>query len=51
MREKLFTLSRSQREEMWRRFKLTDDRRVAERLHAFISGHFTTNQDDYLIQL
>jgi hypothetical protein len=25
MREKLFTLSRSQREEMWRRFKQTDD--------------------------
>jgi hypothetical protein len=36
MREKLFTLSRSQREDMWRRFKQTDDRRVAERLHAIL---------------
>jgi transposase len=36
MREKLFTLSRSQREEMWRRFKQTNDRRVAERLHAIL---------------
>jgi transposase len=36
MREKRFTLSRSQREEMWRRFKQTDDRRVAERLHAIL---------------
>jgi transposase len=36
MREKLFTLSRSQREEMWRRFKQTDDRRLAERLHAIL---------------
>jgi len=34
MRQKLFTLSRSQREDMWRRFKQTNDRRVAERLHA-----------------
>ena len=34
MREQLFTLSRTQREAMWRRFKQTDDRRVAERLHA-----------------
>jgi hypothetical protein len=34
MREKLFTLSRTQREAMWRRFKQTDDRRAAERLHA-----------------
>jgi transposase len=42
MREKLFTLSRTQREDMWRRFKQTDDRRVAERLHAILlldSGH------------
>jgi transposase len=36
MREKLFTLSRTQREELWRRFKRTDDRRVAERLHAIL---------------
>jgi transposase len=36
MREKLFTLSRTQREDMWRRFKHTDDRRVAERLHAIL---------------
>jgi len=36
MREKLFTLSRSQREDMWRRFKQTDDRRIAERLHAIL---------------
>ena len=36
MRQKLFTLSRSQREDMWRRFKQTDDRRVAERLHAIL---------------
>jgi len=36
MREKLFTLSRTQREHMWRRFKQTDDRRVAERLHAIL---------------
>ena len=36
MREKLFSLSRTQREDMWRRFKQTDDRRVAERLHAIL---------------
>jgi transposase len=36
VRQKLFTLSRSQREDMWRRFKQTDDRRVAERLHAIL---------------
>jgi transposase len=36
MREKLFSLSRSQREDMWRRFKQTDDRRTAERLHAIL---------------
>ena len=36
MREKQFTLSRSQREAMWRRFKQTDDRRVTERLHAIL---------------
>ena len=36
MRDKQFTLSRSQREAMWRRFKQTDDRRVAERLHAIL---------------
>lgn len=36
MREQQFTLSRSQREELWRRFKQTDDRRVAERLHAIL---------------
>jgi transposase len=36
MRQKLFSLSRSQRENMWRRFKQTDDHRVAERLHAIL---------------
>ncbi len=36
MREKLFTLSRTQREDMWRRFKQTDDRRVAKPLHAIL---------------
>ena len=36
MREQLFTLSRTRGEEMWRRFKQTDDRRVAERLHAIL---------------
>ena len=36
MREKLFSLSRSQREAMWRRFKQTDDHRIAERLHAIL---------------
>jgi hypothetical protein len=36
MREKLFTLSRTQREDIWRRFKQTGDRRVAERLHAIV---------------
>src|SRR4051812_18604806 len=36
MRQKLFTLSRSQREDLWRRFKQTDDRRSAERLHAIL---------------
>ena len=36
MREKLFTLSRTQREDMWRRFKQTNYRRVAERLHAIL---------------
>ena len=36
MRQKLFTLSRSQREDMWRRFKQADDHRIAERLHAIL---------------
>src|SRR5215208_385885 len=36
MREKLFTLSRTQSEDMWRRFKQTDDHRIAERLHAIL---------------
>src|SRR5690348_13694458 len=36
MRQKLFTLSRSQREDMWRRSKQADDRHVAERLHAIL---------------
>jgi transposase len=36
MREKQFTLSRSQRDSMWRRFKQSDNRRVAERLHAIL---------------
>lgn len=36
MREKQFTLSRSQRDAMWRRFKQSDNRRIAERLHAIL---------------
>jgi len=36
MRQKLFSLSRYGREDMWRRFKQIDDRRVAERLHAIL---------------
>jgi transposase len=36
MREKRFTLTRSQREDLWRRYKQTSDRRVAERLHAIL---------------
>jgi transposase len=36
MREKQFTLSRSQRDRMWRRFTQSDNRRVAERLHAIL---------------
>ena len=36
MRAKRVTLRRSQHEELWRRFKQTDDRRVAERLHAIL---------------
>jgi transposase len=36
MREKLFTLTRSQRDDLWRRYKQTTDRRVAERLHAIL---------------
>lgn len=36
MRPCLFTLTSSQRDAMWRRFKQTDDHRVAERLHAIL---------------
>jgi hypothetical protein len=36
MRQKLFSLSRYGREDMWHRFKQADDRRVAERLHAIL---------------
>jgi hypothetical protein len=36
MHEKRFTLSRTQSEDMWRRFKQTDDHRIAERLHAIL---------------
>jgi len=36
MREKLFTLTRSQRDDLWRHYKQTSDRRVAERLHAIL---------------
>jgi transposase len=36
MREKLFTLTRSQREDLWRRYKQSQERRVAERLHAIL---------------
>jgi Homeodomain-like domain len=32
----LFTLTRSQRDDLWRRYKQTADRRVAERLHAIL---------------
>ena len=37
MREKLFTLTRSQRVAMWQRFKQTDDRRLAEIVAAWLS--------------
>ncbi len=36
MRPHLFTLTASQRDAMWRRFKQTNDHRVAERLHAIL---------------
>ncbi len=36
MREKLFTLTRSQRDDLWRRYKQTTERRVAERLNAIL---------------
>ena len=36
MSQKLFTLSRSHHEDMWRRFKQTDDGRIVERLHAIL---------------
>jgi transposase len=36
MREKLFALTRPQREQLWQRYKQTDNRRVAERLHAIL---------------
>jgi transposase len=36
MREHLFTLTRSQRDELWRRYKQAEDRRVAERIHAIL---------------
>ena len=36
MREKLFSLTRSQRDDLWRRYKQTTDRHVAERLHAIL---------------
>ena len=36
MRQKRFTLSRYGRADLWRRFKQTDDHRVAERLHAIL---------------
>jgi transposase len=36
MRDKLFTLTRSQCEDLWRRYKQTSDRRAAERLHAIL---------------
>src|SRR4051812_29590856 len=36
MREKLFTLTRSQREDLWRHYKQAQERRVAERLHAIL---------------
>lgn len=36
MREKQFTLSRSQRDAMWGRFKQTDNRRIGKRLHVIL---------------
>jgi hypothetical protein len=36
MREKLLTLNRSQRVDMWRHFKQSNDWRIAERLHAIL---------------
>jgi hypothetical protein len=51
MREKLFTLSRTQREDMWRRFTQTDEYRLAERLHAILlldSGQNATAVADVL---
>lgn len=36
MREPLFKLSRSQREDMLRRYKQTTERRVSERIHAIL---------------
>ena len=42
MREKLFTLSRSQRDELERRYKQTNERRIAERIQAILlldAGH------------
>jgi len=45
MRQKLFTLSPSQPEDMWRRFKQTDDRRIGERLHAILLSDSSLNAD------
>ncbi len=42
MREKLFTLSRSQREALERRYKQTAERRISERIQAILlldAGH------------
>lgn len=42
MREKLFTLTRSQRDELERRYKQTSERRIAERIQAILlldAGH------------
>jgi transposase len=42
MREKLFTLTRSQRDTLERRYKQTNERRIAERLQAILlldAGH------------
>ena len=45
MGQKLFALSRSQRDDMWRRFKQSDDHRVAERLHAILLLYSGRNTD------
>jgi hypothetical protein len=45
MRQKLFTLCRSDHEYMWRRFKQTNDRHIVERLHAILLPGISQNVD------